>query len=548
AGGAARSEPIAADLRPEGDGRRAAKLKLVAGMLGVGLDELARRDAQRRARRFGVLAGASLAGAAVMTALAGAALLARNEAVRQRGEAEGLIGFMLGDLDKRLDRAGRLDLMDGIGPRTLDYYARQDPASLDARSLSQRADALRLMGQINEQRGQMAEASRAYEAAAATTAEQLARAPNDGQRVFDHAQSVFYVGELAYERGQSARAEAALRNYLALATRLTRLAPGRDDWRLEVAYAQNSLGALYLVEGRDSAAVQAFGASLVIRRALALEHPADVDDVLALGQSYAWLADGLEKEGHLAEARAHRRAQLALYASLLARDPTLSKASFSTIPALRAVARIDLMGGDLATALTDYRTAATRAEALRAIRPDDMDLASEVAMAEVDLGEALLSANHLPEAGACQKRAQAVVVADLAHGPPTQTWRAIDSRASLLGAALSARQGDHAGALTTEGAALAKLEADPPVGVNTDARWLLDRARLQTGDDLAALGRVAEARARWSAAAADLSGPLDRYEPRLLLLLEDADSRLGRTAAARTAGMRLDALIPPVTR
>ena len=139
--------------------------------------------------------------------------------------------------------------------------------------------------------------------------------------------------------------------------------------------------------------MEAFAASLAIRRALAAEHPADIDDTLALGQAYAWLADGLEKEGRLGEARARRRAQLALYASLLARDPTLTKASFSTIPALRAIARIDVLAGDGQAAVADYQTAASRAEALRAIRPDDMDLGSEVALAEIDLGEVLLSAN-----------------------------------------------------------------------------------------------------------------------------------------------------------
>ena len=37
------AEPIAADIRPEGDGKRLAKLKLAAGLLGVELDALVRR-------------------------------------------------------------------------------------------------------------------------------------------------------------------------------------------------------------------------------------------------------------------------------------------------------------------------------------------------------------------------------------------------------------------------------------------------------------------------------------------------------------------------
>ena len=83
-----RSEPIAADVRPGKDGRNDAKLKLVAGLLGVPLDELKQREAQRRHRRAMLLVTASLAGMAITSTLATAAWLARNEAERQRVRAE----------------------------------------------------------------------------------------------------------------------------------------------------------------------------------------------------------------------------------------------------------------------------------------------------------------------------------------------------------------------------------------------------------------------------------------------------------------------------
>lgn len=46
-----REEPIAADARPEGDGKEIAKLKVVAGVLGLGLDEIVRREHRARQRR-----------------------------------------------------------------------------------------------------------------------------------------------------------------------------------------------------------------------------------------------------------------------------------------------------------------------------------------------------------------------------------------------------------------------------------------------------------------------------------------------------------------
>jgi len=114
-----RLEPMAADLRPGRDGRRRARLKLVAGMLGVGLDELVRRDAQRRVRQWMAVAAAAVFALVITGALALTALLARNEAFRQRAHAEGLIEFMLNDLRKQLEPGGRLDAMDGVGREAL---------------------------------------------------------------------------------------------------------------------------------------------------------------------------------------------------------------------------------------------------------------------------------------------------------------------------------------------------------------------------------------------------------------------------------------------
>jgi hypothetical protein len=83
-----RIEPVAADARPGRDGRNDAKLKLIAGMLGVGLDDLKQREIQRRNRRLAMLAAASVVGMAMTSLLATTAFLARNEAQRQRVRAE----------------------------------------------------------------------------------------------------------------------------------------------------------------------------------------------------------------------------------------------------------------------------------------------------------------------------------------------------------------------------------------------------------------------------------------------------------------------------
>jgi len=83
-----RAEPIAADARSDKDGKSNAKLKLIAGLLGVGFDALRQRELARRNRRLALIAAASITGMVVATGLAVSALLAREEAVAQRTRAE----------------------------------------------------------------------------------------------------------------------------------------------------------------------------------------------------------------------------------------------------------------------------------------------------------------------------------------------------------------------------------------------------------------------------------------------------------------------------
>jgi dipeptidyl aminopeptidase/acylaminoacyl peptidase len=55
-----RSEPIAADMRQGKDGKENAKLKLLAGLLGVNYDDLKRREQERRIRRLRIVLAVAL--------------------------------------------------------------------------------------------------------------------------------------------------------------------------------------------------------------------------------------------------------------------------------------------------------------------------------------------------------------------------------------------------------------------------------------------------------------------------------------------------------
>lgn len=78
------AEPIAADARTGKDGRNMAKIKLIAGILEVGFDDLQQRELHRRHRRLAFITAASVAGMLVAVGLMFAAIVARTEAENQR--------------------------------------------------------------------------------------------------------------------------------------------------------------------------------------------------------------------------------------------------------------------------------------------------------------------------------------------------------------------------------------------------------------------------------------------------------------------------------
>lgn len=82
------SEPLAADARGAGSRRRKARERIIAGLLGVGFDELEQRELARRNQRLIAISAASLFISVAAITLAVIAVSARDEARAQRQLAE----------------------------------------------------------------------------------------------------------------------------------------------------------------------------------------------------------------------------------------------------------------------------------------------------------------------------------------------------------------------------------------------------------------------------------------------------------------------------
>lgn len=317
------AEPLAADFRRSGDGPRLALLKVVAGILGIPLDELIQRDAQRRHRRVMAVTAAALAAMLILAAMTILAVEARREAERQgaeaqrqRAEAEGLVEYMLTDLRQGLKAVGRLDVMDNVNRRALAYYENQgSPERLPDDSLERRARVVRTIGEDDEVRRNYGRALQGYRTYFRATGALLAKQPDNPARILAHAESENRLGSLAFLRKDFAGAYPWFRRSSRHLSSIAAWGRRRGNWLRIAAFAEGNTCAtlLKLDKGREAVPYCEHAVSYNDRLAALQPQTASYDLVLQL----LWLAEAQLAAGQAGPAQRTQARYLALMERLV---------------------------------------------------------------------------------------------------------------------------------------------------------------------------------------------------------------------------------------
>ncbi len=344
-------EPVAADLRKQGDGYRLGFLKLVAGLVEVPLDALVQRDSQRQMRRVMAVTGLVAAIALAMAVMTVIAHQARSEAQRQQAAAEGLVEFMLTDLREDLYGAAGVAVMSRVNQRALAYYEGQkNLAALSPDSLERRARVIGQLGEDAMSRRNYVLARRNLEQRARTTLSLMNAAPGDPDRRFDHALSLNRLALLSEAEGNGAQSESELRASWALLSGLRAWESSKPGWRRTTALVAGNLCAIDTLAKRVSTAT--LGKCRVaaeLGRRLAGEDKVASRAPYDLVFNLMWYSVALEQVKRADDARRVRRAALRLTDTLAEQNPENRKirsqrmetygylASFEPMPARAAM-------------------------------------------------------------------------------------------------------------------------------------------------------------------------------------------------------------------
>ncbi len=338
----------------------------------------------RRLRRLAIAAAllvAALAGTKYFVDLErerSAAVAARNQAEGRRAQAESLVGFMIGDLRKKLETVGRLEILDEVGAKAIDYFAAVPESELTDDELAGRSAALYQIGDVRIAQGRLAEAGEPLTQSLALAKALADRHPGDGARLFNLAQSHFWVGFVEWRRRRLDEALVHFREYLRIAERLVGLDPKSMEWRLELSSANSNIGSVLEEQGRPDAALERFEACLAIETALLVERPDDATLRGAAAASHNTIGAVLRTLGRLDESLAHHRQELAFHEELVHREPgTVQWRQFLSVSHNRVAMLLEATGS-LEAAAAHAAEALAIAGRLSAEDPSNLDWLREL--------------------------------------------------------------------------------------------------------------------------------------------------------------------------
>ena len=363
-------EPLAADVRKWADGKRLARLKIVAGMLGLPLDQLRRRDLQKRQKIWALAMVASLAVAAVMVS----AINSKIAAQQRRVSGESLVAYKLNELRTMLDN--------GINPENPAETGLWDEQELEKLlaaagsgkdALTQLAFELRGQGNELYRNGALQESLEKFRQSWLLLAENYRRDRNDQSAFFELGQAGFYIGQSYSDMEEMQKAEEAFMLYAEITRRLIVQQPENSEWVLEMAYALTNLGHLEGIsaDGDPERALQFIQSALEYNQIALVLDPENVYYRSELGQSHAFLADTQRGVCDLEGALQSRRQNVSLEQEVLAKDPAAPGKIKRLAWALNGFAVVQIEMGLVDEARRSLQESIALMEQLNAVTPAD---------------------------------------------------------------------------------------------------------------------------------------------------------------------------------
>jgi tetratricopeptide (TPR) repeat protein len=392
-------EPLAADVRRNADGKNLSKLKIIAGVLGIRLDELRRRDANRRFRNRLLIAVASVIIVSVISLLINSLARTKATAEAQRANSEELLGFMLGDL-QRLDPIEGLESVSPDDQNQSRLKAELGLDNMDNEALINRALAWRESGSELRWKGDLKPALVQFTNSRAALIELYQREGNTPRALFELGQSEYYVGEIYAQEGELDMARQHWSQYGALTRRLLNTDPKNPKYVMELSYTLMNLGALELTTPLPdvSKASELLQVAVQYNQMALVLDPENLEYQASLLNELGWLADAWMESCALGRALEVRLETVELARSVVEDNPADAHVQRQLAEELGGLAYVQQQIGLSYPAIASFQEAIQILRNLQLIEPDNLDMEWQALYREARMARLLMAMDYVEQA------------------------------------------------------------------------------------------------------------------------------------------------------
>lgn len=390
---------------------------------------------KRRLRRSAIVAMALLTFFSVAAGLM--AMISRKQAQKRREETQEFANYMLGGLTTKLDLSGNLELLESVSLKALSHYQGQPESDLRTNDLINYSRALRTLGSVKLSQKKYAHALTLFALSAQKSGKAVDSDHSSQEALNELAQATYYLGNHHYELKNYRKAEIQWNNYLKIERLLIKIAPSKDIWKTEEAYALNNLGSLALRQGRPESALVFFRGSERHKRRMKDLNKNDLGMQYDWIDSLSWISSALEADGNLEDAAQGYDKQIKLLRVLTNEKKGYHKWNFRLTNFLQLQATLETSRGDLEKARDSAEKSVNILYRLSKIEPFNDEWMQSLARGRLILADiARLQSDNQTEGEQLRLALKSISELD-AEIRLTAAWRRIANNAKFIEAGIT---------------------------------------------------------------------------------------------------------------
>lgn len=391
------SNPLAADVRAGGDGKKNAYLKIAAGILNVQLGELVRRDFIKRQRQ---IISAFLLSLSVIAVLIWATWTAVNEAERaakQKEETEAFAGYFADILFEQLPKTGREDLILGVAERLQSYYDALDAKTDD--DLYRKAVAYNRIAHMLNEYDTNEDFALLQLQAIEISSDLVVKYPENMDYLYLKAQAYSSMAQTITWRGQQEKALEYSSIEKEILHKLLEIDPDNQKWlrNLGISYTVSGLAYMHHI-GDIDAAKRDYEKALELRI-----HSTKIEDLDKwafnyLGAAYGNMMRVHTVAGPVSEIAKYVQLSQNVYDANYRNNPGNNNERFVRARSIRDYAHTERFAGHSAAALRLYEESYNELQELLIVRPENLLWRQTMNLVVVAYAEALITAGRYDRA------------------------------------------------------------------------------------------------------------------------------------------------------